>query len=878
MAAEEIERDPALALALALEAASRRPDAETDGLVRAASDACHEVAILAAHSSAVLTVDFSPDGDRLVTSSADRSAVLWNLKSEPRRGKTLPHKKPLTVARFSPDGKRVLTAAEDGTAALWNAATGEFLAMLSGHTGAIRSAAFDSKGEQILTSSADRTARVWNAVTGKPIALLGPHEDEVSDATFVLGEECVATASADGTARIWNIQSASERSRLVGLSGPILCVSAIEGGRVISAASALSGAALFDAATGKLRRQLGRFADGPICFRISSDGSIAFLAAGAARPRLVRTDTAAEMPELEGALGEVIDASFDPRATQVAAAYRDGSVRIFDTATGKLAATLRGHRGPAYSVRFNPAGGTIATASDDESARIWCIESGAERRTIRGVTELVRSLTFAGDDAIVRAISENHRATFLNRSTRKAVGQAPVEPDRLLGAWKSPDRRFTLEPQMTGTVNIVDAVDPSATRTLLGHGGLVRSASYSWKSDKIVTASDDQTAIIWDAQSCKRLVTLAGHQGWVLDAQFSPNGEFVATASADGTAAIWRSDDGTLLARLRGHTRAVTTVGFNGSSSLVATASEDQTVRVWPIDAAAESRSLAPRKVSEFDRERLGLLDFEIVALRDLLRKGDIETAAHAARRIHSDRRETDFEMRASVLMTELLKPSSRSGVSPAVLVAFARELVNLDGRRNPWFLTILAKSLDVAGSATESMQVEQAAIERCGDNKQLARDSVLYPLLIHRLAVVRGLMDTKRFEEGIRVARAYLDRKVMNPVYAADLYDSARRLIENEGTATGAAQLATILAQAAVTNTEPESSSGVEYRRLLAQCQLEAGQVEKAITSQLDAIAASKSNPRVQRRLDAWLDPLRRAGWSVPAAKGTSPQSAPAK
>jgi WD40 repeat protein len=74
---------------------------------------------------------------------------------------------------------------------------------------------------------------------------------------------------------------------------------------------------------------------------------------------------------------------------------------------------------------------------------------------------------------------------------------------------------------------------------LRGHEGDVRSAAFSPDGSRIVTASEDRTARIWDAASGKEIAVLRGHEGAVRSAAFSPDASRIVTASGDGTARIW---------------------------------------------------------------------------------------------------------------------------------------------------------------------------------------------------------------------------------------------------------------------------------------------------------------------------------------------------
>jgi WD40 repeat protein len=55
----------------------------------------------------------------------------------------------------------------------------------------------------------------------------------------------------------------------------------------------------------------------------------------------------------------------------------------------------------------------------------------------------------------------------------------------------------------------------------------------------LLTASEDQTARLWDVQTGVELRRFVGHKGTVLTAIFSPDGRYVLTGSGDRTARLW---------------------------------------------------------------------------------------------------------------------------------------------------------------------------------------------------------------------------------------------------------------------------------------------------------------------------------------------------
>jgi WD40 repeat protein len=127
----------------------------------------------------------------------------------------------------------------------------------------------------------------------------------------------------------------------------------------------------------------------------------------------------------------------------------------------------------------------------------------------------------------------------------------------------------------------------TATPTLVAHKHGVRSASFSTDGKKVVTASADSTARVWDAQSGAQIAVLSGHTAEVYTASFSMDGKRVVTTSADNTARVWDlSVSPPMSTILTGHTGDVVNASFSTDGKWVTTASKDNTARVWDLSGA----------------------------------------------------------------------------------------------------------------------------------------------------------------------------------------------------------------------------------------------------------------------------------------------------
>ena len=343
---------------------------------------------------------------------------------------------PVAALAYRPDGK-LLAAAGYREVLLIDPATGDVVGKLPGQVGDVTALAFSRDGLQLAVASGspgtDGEVRIYKAAAGAlpaaaPVQTIAAHKDAILDLTFSPDGKKLATCGYDRLVKLW------------------------------------------DAATGRLVRELKDHSDAVYGVSFSPDGAL--LASGSA-DRAVKVWQVADgkrLYTLADSTDWVYAVAWSPDGKRLAAAGVDKSIRVWDVTAqgGNLVHAVFAHEGPVVRLAWSADSQTLYSLSEDRTAKAWDAGRMVERVVYAKQPEAPLALAVRPDQKQIAVGRYDGVLVLLEEATGKVEGQplpAKPKPPALSKATPSSAvRGQTLRIKMEGK-NLDGATEVSANLT-----------------------------------------------------------------------------------------------------------------------------------------------------------------------------------------------------------------------------------------------------------------------------------------------------------------------------------------------------------------------------------------------------------------------------
>lgn len=538
------EKNPGLALCLAMEGANHCPGAQADATLLAALSANHEQHTLYLRDYAETSVDISRNGRMAVVATREIApnepapAHLIDVASG-KQLRTLGDRKTITSVVFNPSGNYVLSASakgpmeSSGAAVLWdvlNPASGTTL-VDSCPIQALRDA-FSSDGRLVVTPSLDHTASVYECSTGEARVRFRGHQAPVMSAVLSRNGQQAASIDSAGTVFVWDVENGSPHFKY-------------DTGRAYSFESSVSFSP-----------------DGLRLIVVDEKGTKCFVLnkAQAAQPLKWRENHIAVHPFLTQAacywtVGRRVyirnlktaETLFDfvlPSPPQSIVYSSDGRFLLatclericcIDCSTGNEVLRFNGHQGEILAAAVDDSFKTMITTGMDKTVRIWSRRStiDQDRHDVASWLKIPTNGTFD--------FQEEKLAISTSSSIESSVIDGTNGGLRRIGDGESKRTEHSKGRSILIEKNTVRLVDVESLRkiseTVFSNSPIMQALPCG-DSDNILVHLEDQTLHLWD--SAENIVSPVKNRG-VLPHTVgaSHDGRFAAIGNYDGICEIY---------------------------------------------------------------------------------------------------------------------------------------------------------------------------------------------------------------------------------------------------------------------------------------------------------------------------------------------------
>lgn len=508
---------------------------------------------LRGHDSWSWSLAFSPDGSTIAGASDTYIVKLWDIESGQCLQTLNGPSNIMHGIRFSADGRTIL-ANPDAAIQLWDVDHPEqWIVNMQGFTDFPRSIAFSPDGQTLVHSTQEQTLKLWNLKTGECYLTIRDRTNLVRYPVFSPDGTLLACTSLDQTIKLWNAKTGEYLRSLVGHTQSVSNIQFAPDGKIIASISYDQTIKLWNLSTGE-------------CIKTFAEHNN----------------------------WQLFALAFSPDGKTLASGGGDHAVKLWDTQTGKCIRTLQGYTNAVPSIAVSSDAERLASAHEDKIIRLWNLATHQVIKTLEAPTDLTWMVAFAPastnqvladhgiDVEILAGVSSDYMVRLWDLQTG-SCWKALRHDNWASSVDFHPNGRFLVTGSYDRTIRLWDIYTGECIRTLHGHTNAVASVAFTPDAKQLLSGSFDKTIRVWDVATGHCLHTLQGHNSRIWRFALSTDGQYLASGSYDSTVKLWDLSTGACIRTFVGHQGGVASVCFEPNHQHIISAGFDHTIKIWDI-------------------------------------------------------------------------------------------------------------------------------------------------------------------------------------------------------------------------------------------------------------------------------------------------------
>lgn len=382
------------------------------------------------HTSHLLKLAFSPNGDMFATASTDGTSMMLEYPSGRLIGPAFGKDHQISAVVFTQDGRFLIGGNADGAVSLWDVKRQVPVKTTpSGHSQAIVDAGLSEDGRLLATLGQDQVIRLWSFDSTHPLA--GERQvagKSAKGVAFSSDGRYLAAGDESGVVQVWELDHSKAPMILKGHGHQVWAIAFSPNGRILASGDRSGQVRLWNLANGTLLRTFEAHEGAVWSLAFRPDGN-QLVSAGDMQVHLWAVETEALVRTLENKEGRITRAVLSPDGALLAVTTTEGNVKLWDLESASVVREIEADDDVIWSAAFSPDTRHLATASSDEVVTLWNLATGDQRAAFTGHTGGATDLSYLNDGVTLVVVDRSGMLHWWDAQTGRRLSDAwPAHP------------------------------------------------------------------------------------------------------------------------------------------------------------------------------------------------------------------------------------------------------------------------------------------------------------------------------------------------------------------------------------------------------------------------------------------------------------------